>query len=33
VLQILPPLTIQEEEAQQVLDILDRMLAGLETTY
>jgi putrescine aminotransferase len=33
VLQILPPLTIQEEEAQQVLNILDGMLAGLEETF
>ncbi len=33
VLQILPPLTIQEEEAHQVLDILDSMLEGLEATF
>lgn len=33
VLQILPPLIIQEEEAQQVLTILDGMLAGLEATF
>lgn len=33
VLQILPPLTIREEEVHQVLDILDGMLAGLETTF
>ncbi len=28
--QLLPPLTIQEHEAQQVIDILDRMLTWLE---
>lgn len=33
VLQILPPLIIQEEQAQQVLTILDGMLAGLEATF
>ncbi len=33
VLQILPPLTIQEEEVQQVLDILDGMLVALEKTF
>lgn len=33
VIQILPPLIIQEEEAHQVLNILDKMLAGLEATY
>lgn len=33
VVQILPPLTIQEEEVQQVLDILDGMLAELEATF
>ena len=31
--QILPPLIIQEEQAQQVLGILDGMLAGLEETF
>jgi acetylornithine aminotransferase/putrescine aminotransferase len=30
VLQILPPLIIQEDEAEQVLSILDRMLVTLE---
>jgi putrescine aminotransferase len=33
VIQILPPLIIQEEEALQVLNILDGMLAGLEATF
>jgi acetylornithine/succinyldiaminopimelate/putrescine aminotransferase len=33
VLQILPPLIIQEEEAHQVLAILDSMLRGLETGF
>lgn len=33
VLQILPPLTIQDQEAHQVLNILDGMLAGLEMTF
>ena len=33
VIQILPPLIIQEEEAHQVLDILDGMLAGLEAAF
>jgi 4-aminobutyrate aminotransferase-like enzyme len=28
--QLLPPLTIQENEAQQVIETLDRMLAWLE---
>jgi acetylornithine/succinyldiaminopimelate/putrescine aminotransferase len=32
VIQILPPLTIQEDEVQQVLDILDGMLVALERT-
>jgi acetylornithine aminotransferase/putrescine aminotransferase len=32
VLQVLPPLIIQEDEAQQVLAILDSMLSGLEAT-
>jgi acetylornithine/succinyldiaminopimelate/putrescine aminotransferase len=31
VLQLLPPLIIQEDEAQQVLDILDGMLSRLES--
>jgi acetylornithine/succinyldiaminopimelate/putrescine aminotransferase len=30
VIQVLPPLIIQEEEVQQVLDILDRMLTLVE---
>jgi len=33
VLQILPPLIIQEGEIQQVLAILDGMLGGLETAF
>jgi len=33
VIQILPPLIIQEEEAHQVLNILGGMLAGLETAF
>jgi acetylornithine/succinyldiaminopimelate/putrescine aminotransferase len=33
VLQILPPLIIQEEEARQVISILDEMLAGLEAAF
>ncbi len=33
VIQILPPLIIQEEQAKQVLDILDGMLAGLEAIF
>jgi putrescine aminotransferase len=33
VLQILPPLIIEEEQARQVLGILDGMLAGLEATF
>jgi acetylornithine aminotransferase/putrescine aminotransferase len=31
VVQILPPLIIQEEEVMEVLGILDGMLAGLES--
>ncbi len=33
VIQILPPLIIQEEEVLQVLNTLDGMLAGLEKTF
>jgi acetylornithine/succinyldiaminopimelate/putrescine aminotransferase len=33
VIQVLPPLIIQEEEARQVLAILDGMLSGLEATF
>ena len=33
VLQVLPPLIIQEEEARQVLAILDGMLSGLEIAF
>lgn len=33
VLQVLPPLIIQEDEAQQVLAILDGMLRGLEAAF
>jgi acetylornithine/succinyldiaminopimelate/putrescine aminotransferase len=33
VIQVLPPLIIQEEEAQQVLAILDGMLSVLEATF
>jgi len=33
VIQILPPLIIQEDEAQQVLAILDGMLRGLEAAF
>ena len=33
VLQVLPPLIIQEGEAHQVLAILDGMLGGLETAF
>ena len=33
VLQILPPLIIQEEQAHQVVDILDGMLTGLEAAF
>ncbi len=33
VIQVLPPLIIQEEEAQQVLAILDSMLRGLEAAF
>ncbi len=31
VIQILPPLIIQEEEARQVLGILDGMISSLES--
>jgi 4-aminobutyrate aminotransferase-like enzyme len=33
VLQVLPPLIIQEDKAQQVLAILDGMLSGLEAAF
>jgi acetylornithine/succinyldiaminopimelate/putrescine aminotransferase len=33
VIQVLPPLIIQEDEVQQVLDILDHMLTGLEMAF
>ncbi len=33
VLQVLPPLIIQPEQAQQVLGMLDGMLSGLEATF
>jgi len=33
VIQVLPPLIIQEDEANQVLAILDSMLSGLEATF
>jgi len=33
VLQVLPPLIIQEQEAQQVLNILDGMLSKLEAAF
>jgi putrescine aminotransferase len=33
VIQVLPPLIIQEEEARQVLGILDGMISGLEAAF
>ena len=33
VIQVLPPLIIQEDEARQVLSILDAMLASLEAKF
>jgi 4-aminobutyrate aminotransferase-like enzyme len=33
VIQVLPPLIIQEEEVRQVLAILDRMIYGLEAAF
>jgi acetylornithine/succinyldiaminopimelate/putrescine aminotransferase len=33
VIQVLPPLIIQEEEARQVLEILDGMISGLEAAF
>jgi acetylornithine aminotransferase/putrescine aminotransferase len=33
VIQVLPPLNIQADEVQQVLDILDHMLTGLEAAF
>jgi putrescine aminotransferase len=33
VIQVLPPLIIQENEARQVLAILDAMMSDLEATF
>ena len=33
VIQVLPPLIIQEDEARQVLGLLDGMISGLEGAF